>query len=253
MAGVGGAADLVVDHDHRAAALPEAQHRLDEVASVRAEEPGGANDEALPVDQRGCPLPRELGAAVRVDRIGIVGLAVGPALTGEDVVGRRIDDLGVHLRGGVGDEPGALRVDQRRVGLRLLGPVDVGPGRAVDHRAGALAGDDALDPGGVRDVEVVVRESDHLVAHVLGDPDDIVAEHPVRAGDQDPHGIEMSALSPTRKRSVFGIPSLRERLTFLPSRLASIRACRLRMLEPASTIECSISESLITTSRSIAV
>ena len=50
---------------------------------------------------------------------------------------------------------------------------------------------------------------------------------PFGSGDQDLHGIEMSALSPTRKRSVFGIPSLRLRLTFLPSRLASIRACEV--------------------------
>src|SRR5262245_10801610 len=137
--------------------------------------------------------------------------------------------------------------------LVLLRAVDVGPGRAVDHRARLFADDQALHPHRVGHVQVLVAEGDHLVAHLLGDPDDVVAEHATGSGDHDLHGMEMSALSPTRKRSVFGIPSLRERLTFLPSRLASMRACRSRMLDPESTIECSTSEPVITTSRSIAV
>src|SRR3954452_24959199 len=72
MTGVGGRADLVVDDDHRAAALPEPEHRLHEVAAVRAKEPGGAHDEALPVHQSRGALTAELGAPVGVDRIGVV-------------------------------------------------------------------------------------------------------------------------------------------------------------------------------------
>ena len=77
-------------------------------------------------------------------------------------------------------KPAPCALIKRRLLLGLLGAVDVGPGRAVDHGARALPRDHPLDPGRVRDVEVVVGQRDHLVTHVLGDPDDVLAEHPVR-------------------------------------------------------------------------
>src|SRR5262249_53605131 len=152
-----------------------------------------------------------------------------------------------------GEDSGCLAVDELRVALVLLRPVDLGPAGAVDHRPGSLPSDHSLHPSRIRYIEVVVAESHHLMAHALGDAGDVPPEHPVGAGDEQLHGIAISALSPTRNRSVLGIPSLRVRVTLRPSRLASMRACRSRMLEPARTMECSISEPVTSTFASIAV
>ena len=65
VAGEGGAADLVVDH---AQLGTEAQHRVHEVASAGAEEPGGAHDEVARVGRRGRALALELRAPVARQR-----------------------------------------------------------------------------------------------------------------------------------------------------------------------------------------
>src|SRR5439155_9802945 len=59
MTGVGGAADLVTDHDHLVLGVREPEHRVDEVTAVHAEEPGRANDEVTLVRSRRLLLPGE--------------------------------------------------------------------------------------------------------------------------------------------------------------------------------------------------
>jgi len=84
---------------------------------MRPEQPGGADDEAAPHYQRSRSLAPELRAAVGIDRVGVIGLAIGPARPVEDVVGRDVEHLGSDLLRGARHESGALRVDQRGVFL----------------------------------------------------------------------------------------------------------------------------------------
>ena len=83
--------------------------------------------------------------------------------------------------------PGALAVDGHRRLLGLLGPVDVGPGGAVDHHVGALQLELRADRRLVGDVELGVAEADHVVAGVAGGEHDVAAEHAARACDEDLH------------------------------------------------------------------
>ena len=65
--------------------------------------------------------------------------------------------------------------------------------------------------------------ADDVVAARCAGGDDVSAQHPGGACDQDPHpGISISALSPTIIRSVFGSPLPLVSLTLRPSRLASM-------------------------------
>ena len=71
VAGVGRAAELVVDHGHLVALGAEPQHRVDEVLAVRAEHPRGADDRVRRRRRgRHRALARELGAPVGADRAG---------------------------------------------------------------------------------------------------------------------------------------------------------------------------------------
>ena len=76
MAGVGRAAELVVDHRDLVALGAEPQHRVDEVLAVRAEHPRGADDRVDRATRRHRELARELGAPVGADRAGRRVLAV---------------------------------------------------------------------------------------------------------------------------------------------------------------------------------
>src|SRR5262249_34542821 len=134
-------------------------------------------------------------------------------------------------------------VYHHRLLLGLLGTIDIGPCGAVDDDVGALGLQLRRDAGGVGDVELRMAEADHVVAGVAGGEHDVAAEHSGGPCDQHLHQVSLiSELSPTSKRSVFGMPSLRVSFTFRPSRLASIRVPRSSTTEPARTIECSTSE-----------
>ncbi len=170
--GVGGRADLVAHDQDLVLGRGEAQHRLDEVGAADAEEPGGADDEVALVGRRRRLLAGELGAAVGRERRRLVGLDVGRALAAvEDVVAGDVDDAGADRGRGGGDVAGAGAVDRKRGLLGLLGPVDVGPGGAVDHDVGPLELELGAERGGVGDVELGVAEADHVVAGVAGGED----------------------------------------------------------------------------------
>src|SRR5207342_2547153 len=120
---------------------------------------------------------------------------------------------------------------------------DVGPGGAVDDDVGSLQLELGAKHLGCGHVELGVAEADDVVAGVAGGEDDVTAEHPARACDEDLHQISLiSERSPTSMRSVFGMPSLRVSFTSRPSRLASRRVPRSSTTELARTIECSTSE-----------
>ena len=112
---------------------------------------------------------------------------------------------------------------------------------------------DGVDRARIADVEVGVGRGDDLGATRVAGGGHVAAQHPARPGDQNLHGILISALSPTIIRSVFGRPSPRESFTLRPSRLASIRESRSETLEPESRIECSTSARATVTPESIEV
>jgi hypothetical protein len=91
----------------------------------------------------------------------------------------------------------------------LLRPVDVGPGRAVDDaveptRARRQLAEQRRDGRLVGDVELGEVDQHELMAAALPRARHVVAEHSLSAGDQDPHRIEMSELSPTMNRYARG-------------------------------------------------
>ena len=152
VAGEGWAAHLVVDHAQLVAFARQAENGLHEVPPSGAEQPRRAHDQVVRVRVRRGPLARQLGAPVLLDRRGGVGLHVRLALAAvEDVVGRDVE----HAPGGLGHVARAFLV--HGVGGRAvaLGPVDVGVGRAVDHRR---AGERLAHRGGVGHVELRARQ-----------------------------------------------------------------------------------------------
>ena len=217
-------------------------------------------------------LPGELGLAVDREGPGWVRLEVRlAALTVEDVVRGGVDHRRAHIRCGGRDLAGGASVDPKRLVAGRLGAVDVRVRGAVDHHVGPLPAHDRAHRRAVGDVEVRVGERDHLVVHVLGGANEVLAEHAARAGDDDLHTVRdikrsaaratptspysraISALSPTTNRYARGRAGLRAIATLRPIRLASIRLSRSRNEEPESTIEYSSSARSIVTSSPIAL
>ena len=91
------------------------------------------------------------------------------------------------IRRGRGDVPAPVAVDQRRVGLVLLGAVDVGPGRAVDHGVGSRGPHGGADGIGIDDIEVAAGEPGDIVPGALGGGDDVPAQHARSARDEKAH------------------------------------------------------------------
>jgi len=137
-----------------------------------------------------------------------------------------------------------------------LGPIHVGPRRAVDRGAGLCLRKRLLDREPVGDVELRPRKRHGRDARALGSAYYIAPEHPAGARHEQPepaHSIEMSELSPTMKRYARGWRSPRRTLTSRPSSDDSMRPSRSRTLQPASRIECSTSEREIVHRSPIAV
>ena len=152
-----------------------------------------------------------------------------------------------------GQMAGTQFVHGHRPRLVGLGAVDVGPRRAVHDRVGVELGHHGLAKGFVGHVQVRAVEREDLVRATHAGVNQILAEHPARSGDRDPHGSVISERSPTIMERVRGMLSPRVSLTFLPSRLASIRDSRSQTVQPERMIECSTSERSIVTFSSIAV
>ena len=68
-----------------------------------------------------------------------------------------------------------------------LGPIDVGPGGAVDHRPRVVLDHEPVDRLAVEDVELVVAQGDRLVIYRAGSERNVAAEHAGAACDQDLH------------------------------------------------------------------
>ena len=78
-------------------------------------------------------------------------------------------------------------VDARGLLLGVLGAVDVGPARAVDHGVGARGLHGGADQGGMGEVEVAAGEGDHVVPGRLGGGHDVTSQHARGARDEKAH------------------------------------------------------------------
>ena len=76
----GGAAPLVGDYIEPVALAPKAQHRLDEVRPVRAENPGGTQDHMAVEPLADRPLAGCFACPVDAERPDLIGFGVGPGL-----------------------------------------------------------------------------------------------------------------------------------------------------------------------------
>ena len=120
-------AALVVDDRHLVLLRAELEHRPHEVLARPPEEPRGANDPALPH----LALTLELRAPVDRQWPRLIGFDVRLRLQSiEDVVRREVDDRRAERH----DVASPLDVHPRRPFRVGLGPVDVSPGRGVEHQ-----------------------------------------------------------------------------------------------------------------------
>jgi hypothetical protein len=150
-------------------------------------------------------LAGELALAVDRAGAGRVRLQIGTRRAGaierslavEDVVGGEMHERHTRRGGRAREVAGAVGVDGVRLLTMGLRAVDVGPGGAVERRAGANALEGLPDGGSIGDVELGTSQPHQLVAGALARAQHVGAEHPGGACDEQPHRIEMSELSPT--------------------------------------------------------
>jgi hypothetical protein len=185
IAGPGRLAALVVDHRGGRARPGQPEHRLHEVAAVRAVQPGGA-DHVAGLWQRGPhgELACQLGAAVGAARGGAGALGVrGGRLTVEHVIGRGVDEHRARVRAGGGQAGSAAGVDGEGLVLVRLGGVDGGPGGAVDDHVRLRVADRRGHGRGVGYVQVGPGEGGEVLAPGRQQVDHVAAEHSGCAGD----------------------------------------------------------------------
>ena len=194
VAGVGRAADLVLDDDDLVERASEVEHRGHEVLAVHAKKPGRADDEVARVVRRGLDLAGQLRLAVPRQRVDLVGFDVGQLLRAvEDVVGRDVDHARAAVRGRSGDVAGALAVDaHRELGLRLSA-VDVGIGGAVEDCVGTVLPDGVRHGVGVRHVELRMRQAGHVEVRLRRGSQHVMAEHAAGPQHQELHRAQPSS------------------------------------------------------------
>ena len=188
LGGPGGLAILVVDHvDGRTLAL-QVDHRAHEARPVRPVQPGRPDYVARPgqaAEHRA--LGRQLGPPVGGPRRWDVVLSVGPlGGPGEDVVGRRLHQAGLHGRAGGGQIGCAAAVHHQRLLLMCLGVVHGGPGRAVNDHIRAQGGQDVGDGSGVGHVKAGPVQGGHALPAAAQHGDQVTAEHAAGPGHQPP-------------------------------------------------------------------
>lgn len=172
---VGGRADLVEDDTQSVALQAQANHSLHEVVAVGRIEPCGAEYDRVGAMREQSLFACQFGATVGSARRNGVALAAGnPALTGEDVVGADVDDLGT-CRGKVLHGVG---IDEQRGRFVLLRLVHVGVGGAVDNQVNSMVAHKGMHRLAVGDVKfrhvgeeigmvaVACRERAHLRAEL---------------------------------------------------------------------------------------
>ncbi len=154
--GRGRAAVLVVHHAQPVPLGREPQHRLDEVAPVRAHDPGGADDGMARVGAAHRHLAGRLAGAVDALRVHRrIGSVEALARTVEHVVGRDMDERDLPLVRLGGKESRCQGIQPPRGRDLALGPVHRGVGGRVDDRRITPFIERGGQSGLVGDVEVL--------------------------------------------------------------------------------------------------
>ena len=178
----------------RGLAGAQARELAREVIGAAAEHEPRSYDERRRQTRADEPLPRELGTTVDPERIGLVDFVVrGLFGAVEDVVGRDVHQHRVAGPRGERERLRSLRVIAecpRRIGLT---GVDAGERGAVHDQVGPNRGDRAHHRVVVADVEVGMRQRNHVMVRRCRRAER-AAEAAAGTGDGDPHATPCGGL-----------------------------------------------------------
>ena len=182
-----GLAALVVDEREGLIGIRrETQHQLDHVVAVLPAHPRRSSDRRTRPRRQ---LAGELRAAVHRLRVGDVVLAIRAVERAvEHIVGADVHEVRAHEFAGRRQVPDRIAVHRKGHGLVGLTGVDGGVGSSVDHRIRTDFVEQPANGVGIGDVEVGLGDGDDLVVERAGVVDDVDAELPGGAGDEQPHG-----------------------------------------------------------------
>ena len=159
--GVGRGGEVVLDHANGLAGGGQPQHQFDEIPArrvqrARPEDSRSADDQRFVQISLGEQLSGQLGNRIGAQRVRRVELRVSPAGGAvEDVVGREVDEMGIHLPAGDGDVPDRQRID-RECGVRFaLRHIHLVIGRGVHYNRWVQRADGFFHLKPVRDIDNV--------------------------------------------------------------------------------------------------
>jgi hypothetical protein len=186
--GVGGRANLIVNHSQILAFPRAPEDGANEVLSEGPEQPRYPHNPGV-LEHPDVVFPFELALAIRVDRVRVIRLNVGRVfLTVEHVVGAHVEQARPRLATGQRDVTRSLAVHaESKVGL-LFAIVDRGEGCGMNDDVRAPAGDGLGDGAAIGDVGVTSAERQDFVAR-REVRRQVLAEHSLAAGNQDPQSV----------------------------------------------------------------
>ncbi len=166
--------------------------------AVRAEEPGGAHDDAVGAALGDQPFTEQFGAPVGASRPGRIVLAVGAIERAvEHVIGGQVQQRRADSVGGFRHVAGPLAVDGDGEALLRLGLVDGGVGSGVDHHVRPRGLEASENSRAILKQEYAAAKQDDLeLAPRLLDQRGRHLTH--RPSDGDPHHVNKSPASVSR-------------------------------------------------------
>ena len=181
---------LVLDHAQMPVLRADAQHRLDEIAAVRGDDPGGPHDRMARARGAHRQLAAQFGGTIDAERGDrVVRLPFALLVAGEDVIGRDLDERDARGRARLAERGRRHRVDRPGGHLVALRLVDRGIGGAVDDRRPWRALMPLLylggDRPGIGKIELGLVDRDNPPALGPGGAGELGAELAARAGDED--------------------------------------------------------------------
>lgn len=179
----------------------EVKHRLHEVATELAVEPGRAEDDVFASDGFDMLLAFEFGPTVDACGSSLLILAAGRVVgvSSEDIVGRDVDEQSADRLHGLGENLRSFGIELAAQGFVAFGLVYVGICRTVDNASNVVCPNGGFDGCGVRHVE---KHGSHPfglddvgeekpVAVLLTDDAHLAAQLAVGARNQYVHGYKL--------------------------------------------------------------
>ena len=214
--GEGRVAALVRDDRDLVTRLVEGKHRADEIRPVRAEEPRGADDDAVGAAFGDQPFAEQFGAPVGAFRPGRIVLTVRAIERAvEHVVGGQLQQRRADTGGGFRHVAGPLAVDGDGEALLRLGLVDGGVGGGVDHDVRPRRLEPRKNRPAILEQEDAAAKQDDLEL-ATGPLDERGGHLTHRPGDGDPHHVNKSPAFFTRRDGGFVVGCVQAR----PARIA---------------------------------